>query len=108
MHLKTATITLLALATSFSSAHKNQVNLHNGTNCGGSNVLAYIDPGTDHCFALGGKSFSGLSAECNDGCRLTTWSGNNCGGSSAVFDACGYGTQCHNIPFGSVELSCSS
>ena len=83
-----------------------QVTVYKGSGCSGDSEVLYVDTATDYCFGVGGNSFNNFVLGDNAfDATLTTWSGSNCEGSSASFDA--DQTDCVNIPFAGAELSVS-
>jgi hypothetical protein len=101
----------LALAVSFVgmiysvNATLAQVNAFSGSGCGGSEVTAYIDVSDYYCFqGVGGNSIGGFSSS-QENCEVTTWSGNNCEGSSQTFAGYDLG-GCYDIPYASLTLEC--
>ncbi|KAK3324962.1 hypothetical protein B0H66DRAFT_636481 [Apodospora peruviana] len=74
------------------------VNTYSGDSCNGDNENVVLTNGGYRCFAVSNKRSIGVSGS---GCRVTTWSGNNCRGSSFVA-----GSGCFSVLYGSVSIQC--
>jgi hypothetical protein len=85
-----------------------QASIYKSSDCSGDAVVVDVDVAPEYCFAVGGNSIGDLYYDPSVaiGASLVTWSGNNCEGSSAVFDAASSTNRgCASIPFASVQLS---
>ncbi|CAP71391.1 uncharacterized protein PODANS_6_2395 [Podospora anserina S mat+] len=75
------------------------VTTYSGDACNGSNEQVTVTNGGYRCFAVSNKRSIGYSGS---GCTVTTWSGNNCRGSSFVATRAG----CYSVLYGSVSIQC--
>lgn len=83
-----------------------QASVWKSDDCSGAPLVVYVDVSTHYCFEnAGGASIGDFQGDNTGNCYWTTWSGNQCGGSSAVF----YGGNpglCNPVPFASVSVDC--
>lgn len=96
------------LQAQLSSAVLMSAQVYQSSDCSGDEEYISTDVSTKYCFAVGGNSFDNTyldfdSSECGT-YDVTTWSGSNCEGSSAVYGLGGSG--CESVPFAGIQLSC--
>ncbi|KAK4652905.1 hypothetical protein QC762_0078050 [Podospora pseudocomata] len=75
------------------------VTTYSGDACNGNNEQTAVTNGGYRCFAVSNKRSIGYSGS---GCTVTTWSGNNCRGSSFVARSSG----CYSVLYASVSIQC--
>lgn len=123
MHFITINLTLAPLFWTARAASIDQANMAastsggghatiwKGAGCTGDSEIVAINVATDWCFeGVGGQSFNNFQLGTNHafvGPTVTTWSGSNYDGSSAVYewDTWGNDWGCVDVPFASVELT---